>query len=1319
MANDGIFDSILSQTSFGPITSNNIWNKDQVNALFIALGADAYKWNDGSGPQLTITYSFITPSSSFDPNEYGIGSEINGIQSWSSAQMANIEEAIARWEAVTNINLVRVTETASSAGDIRFGLSSSSDIAYAHAYAPRGRDSANVGDVWFQATAFAGATMAPGTQEFHTVIHELGHALFSFGDISNGLPGLDDQVLMGTIWDTTLWTQMSYKDQGGLVPQTPMYLDIMAARAITGETAEFNTGNNVYHADVNTLMTIWDDGGSDTLVWTDADNSAHIDLTPGQLTGVSPNGFEILPLNQSVGWSGMGDGNANPAAFDQNDWRVFIAPRSIIENAVGNSDPDYIRGNQALNTLLGNGGNDRLLGEDNSDFLHGGRGNDILDGGSGLDTADFSDITDSGVSVDLVKGAATGTGAGNDTLISIERATGTPLNDTFIGSPGDNVFDGNGGNDTLFGSLGNDVLLGEDGIDTADYSLLPMQINIDLREQVGYQSATAAGKSDQLYLIENATGTAFGEEIIGSLVNNTLRGGGGNDVLFGLAGFDTLDGGTGADYMDGGADGDLYLVDHANDVVVEGLNQGLDTIRTKLNVYSLPAFSNIETLEFVGVGSFTGTGDGLANFLIGGAGGDTLDGGGGNDFLQGIAGNDTYIVDSLFDTIIEVAGGGTDTVKALVSFDLDLGGLNVENLELIGTGPSDGTGNSLANLITGNSAANVLSGGGGNDTLNGGEGDDTVDGGLGSDKLLGGAGSDAASYAAAASAVTVSLALQGTAQTTGGAGVDTLSGFENLIGSAHADTLTGSTGDNVLSGGAGNDTLNALMGNDVLNGGDSDDILNGGAGNDVLNGEAGNDTLIGRPGADTLDGGADADTASYFNSAAPVTVNMTLAGPQASAGDASGDVLFSIENLIGSGLSDMLAGDGADNLLLGGAGADTLAGGGGDDTLEGGAGADVLTGGAHASGGDTGSYAGSTAGVTVSLALQGTAQITGGGGKDTLTEIENLLGSAFADTLTGDAGNNTLSGGSGSDTLIGDLGNDTLDGGAGLGDTASYATAGGAVTVNLSMAGAQSTAGAGTDTLISIERLIGSAFGDVLTGDNLANRLTGGAGDDTIEGGAGNDTLVGGAHGAAGDTVSYAGALAPVTVNLSIQDGVTAQNTAGAGRDILSGFENLTGSDLADTLTGSAGANVISGGGGDDTLKGGGGNDTLDGGAGDDLLIGGGGNDILTGGDGVDAFLFNSALGATNVDTITDFDVVLDRIRLENAVFTKLAATDLLSPEFFVIGTKALDANDFLIYDDQSGALYYDSNGSKAGGQVQFATLDPFLSLTAGDFAVV
>jgi len=194
--------------------------------------------------------------------------------------------------------------------------------------------------------------------------------------------------------------------------------------------------------------------------------------------------------------------------------------------------------------------------------------------------------------------------------------------------------------------------------------------------------------------------------------------------------------------------------------------------------------------------------------------------------------------------------------------------------------------------------------------------------------------------------------------------------------------------------------------------------------------------------------------------------------------------------------NDVLQGRDGNDTLIGGAGDDGLYGEGGNDSLTGGLGNDYLDGGV---GSDTASYSNATVGVTVNLGLT-TAQNTIGAGLDTLLNIENLTGSNLNDNLKGNAGNNLLNG---------RAGNDILNGDAGV-DTASYEGASAAVTVNLSLATAQNTGGAGTDTLQNFENLTGSSFNDSLTGNSGNNVLSGGGGNDALNGGSGNDTLIGG-----------------------------------------------------------------------------------------------------------------------------------------------------------------------------------------------------------------
>jgi Ca2+-binding RTX toxin-like protein len=367
----------------------------------------------------------------------------------------------------------------------------------------------------------------------------------------------------------------------------------------------------------------------------------------------------------------------------------------------------------------------------------------------------------------------------------------------------------------------------------------------------------------------------------------------------------------------------------------------------------------------------------------------------------------------------------------------------------------------------------------------------------------------------------------------------------------------------------------------------------------------------------------------------------------------------------------------------------------GDDIYNGGNGSDTVD--------YSSEYANS---VTVNLGLT-TAQHTVGTKLDTFLSIENVYGSrnhtnnltgnAADNTLSGGDGNDTLSGGGGNDTLSGYEGNDKLDGGAGT-DTVVFITdlSAKGVTVNLSLTTPQNTIGAGIDTLLNIENVTGTLYDDTLTGTSGNNVLLGGGGNDTLSGGGGNDTLDGGAG---SDTATYDSAAQWVAVNLAL---TTAQNTHGAGTDTLLNIENVTGSAYNDTLLGNTGAN------------------TLFGGAGNDLLAGGLGNDTLTGGAGQDTFAFNSTLGAGNIDTLTDFNVANDTIRLSKGIFTTLTTPGVLAAAAFkILGNGGVeDSTDHLLYNTATGALSYDADGSGAGAAVQIAILGTGLAMTNADFMV-
>jgi Ca2+-binding RTX toxin-like protein len=307
---------------------------------------------------------------------------------------------------------------------------------------------------------------------------------------------------------------------------------------------------------------------------------------------------------------------------------------------------------------------------------------------------------------------------------------------------------------------------------------------------------------------------------------------------------------------------------------------------------------------------------------------------------------------------------------------------------------------------------------------------------------------------------------------------------------------------------------------------------------------------------------------------------------------------------------EIISGGAGDDVLFGTDGPDIMFGGAGDDILMSSRGNDTLVGG---DGIDTADYSGDESPIVANLGA-GTASgaFTG---DDVLDGIENLVGSAFGDHITGGDDDNTIDAGAGADTLVGGsgAGNDLYIGGAGR-DQVVYTSATAGIIVNLATGITNGEAGGvGTDTLIGIEDVVASNFGDIVIGDGNANHLQGAGGDDVLIGLAGDDTLDGGAG---TDLANYGGATGTVIVNLS-----TGQASGGDGNDVLIGIENVQGSEFADWLTGDGNANDLSGGGGDDLLVGNAGNDVLIGGAGNDTLIGGFGSDSLSGGDGDDVLI--------------------------------------------------------------------------------------------------
>ena len=516
----------------------------------------------------------------------------------------------------------------------------------------------------------------------------------------------------------------------------------------------------------------------------------------------------------------------------------------------------------------------------------------------------------------------------------------------------------------------------------------------------------------------------------------------------------------------------------------------------------------------------------------------------------------------------------------------------------------------------------------------------------------------------------------------------------NVLGNADANTITGNAFDNVLNGGAGADNLNGGGGNDTYVVNDDGDVV----------------TELDNGGTDTV-----RSSVTFSLTAGAVFVeNLVLIGVAAING--TGNALAN--TMRGNEGANILNGAGGNDVLFGGAGGDDLVGGEGNDFLDGGTGADDLAGGV---GNDTyvvddandviTEEAG--AGIdTVSTALSYSLA--------TRANIENIvLTGTGTVNATGNANNNSLIGNAGVNELVGAAGNDTLDGGAGADRLDGGANDDTYVLDNAGDAIADSD---GVDTVVSflanytlatglenmqaggtgVVNLTGNAVANVLTGNSGANILNGGAGVDTMTGGLGNDTyLVDSAFEIV--TEATGGGIDTVRISTSYSLAATAE------------VEFLISDTNANVrLGGSEFDNVIVGGNGRDVLFGLGGNDILDGGR---------GRDDLRGGSGQDYFKFDDRPTRTTVDRILDFNVRNDFVMLDNAIFSNLGrgtgdAPGKLNAAYFRIGDRALDTNDYLIYNPVTDDLIYDSNGSRPGGTLKIADFNN-VRLTAADILII
>ncbi len=663
--------------------------------------------------------------------------------------------------------------------------------------------------------------------------------------------------------------------------------------------------------------------------------------------------IENLYLYSVAGLKASGDENANliygSAGSDAvdggaGDDSLFGSNPNLLDPTDGN---DKLSGGAGNDSISGGVGNDVLTGGADNDTLTGGLGNDTLDGGTGFDKMTGGGGNDT-YFVDDAKDTVTEiTGEGTDTISStigfdlstngafVENLTlagigdidakGNALDNILTGNDGKNILDGGAGNDTLAGGKGDDTYIVDAAGDKVVETLASKAGGgIDTVDSTVTFSLAALANVENLILHAGA-GDIGGT---GNAQDNHLTGNEGANALDGGAGNDRLDGGAGADKLAGGKGDDFYVIDDAGDVVLENKNEGSDTIQSDDITLVTAATANVENYAYTGGIDWTFAGDAGNNSLSGGTGNDTLSGGDGNDTLDGGAGedaltggkgNDIYVIDNSKDTIVELAGEGTDTVRTSVDIDLAAGSFanpNIENVTITDAAGHVITGNMLNNTLTGNIGNDELHGGAGNDTLIGGGGDDLLHGDVGIDVMSGGDGNDVYFVDSAKDKI-VELASQGTADLVN-ADIDfslaALKFVENLslyggavkgTGNGLDNEITGNGTDNLLDGGAGNDHLAGGLGNDSLKGGIGNDLLDGQQGLDKLDGGVGNDLLIGGGDDDILTGGIGTDTFHFDSLADAGTAGDTITDFKVGAG---GDVL-DIHSVLSD--TDYVAGDDA------------------------------------------------------------------------------------------------------------------------------------------------------------------------------------------------------------------------------------------------------------------------------------------------------------------------------------------------------------------------------------------------------------------------
>jgi len=504
---------------------------------------------------------------------------------------------------------------------------------------------------------------------------------------------------------------------------------------------------------------------------------------------------------------------------------------------LGTSEDDIINGFGGLDTISGGDGNDVIDGGEGDDILIGGNGDDILIGGLGsatllslynggegndvmiASTIGVAEDFDGGDGIDTVSFAARISGVTTylsvlgipllDTVRNVENVIGSAFGDVITGDGGNNVLDGGAGDDLLDGGGGNDVLIGGLGADTMAGGFGNDTYYVD---QSGDMVSEAVNAGNDRIVTSISYTLAAGNEV------ETLEAAAGGAAI-NLTGNEfgqTLIGNAGANRLEGAGGDDTYLVDSADDQVVEAGGQGNDAVYTTVS-YQLGMGQSVELLASrdnsltVAMNLF---GNELNNVIFGNAGANFIDGGAGADVMTGFGGDDVYAVDNAGDVVIEGAGGGNDTIYSSFSYVLGFG----SSVETLASRDNSLTvamnlfGNELDNFIYGNNGANFLDGGTGADTMTGFGGDDIYAIDNVNDRVVEdpGGGNDAIyttlSYVLATGHSIEVLASRDNSLTTA----------MNLTGNELANIVMGNNGANVLNGGGGADILLGFAGADTF-----------------------------------------------------------------------------------------------------------------------------------------------------------------------------------------------------------------------------------------------------------------------------------------------------------------------------------------------------------------------------------------------------------------------------------------------------------------------------------------------------------------------